>query len=488
MKRECKCMMLFFVISGCGSSSQHSELPEKGVVENSQGVPEVSPELSTENSVVSTSAVTGLPSHSPTLTLSSTVPVIEPSTSPRGASVPTTDHITVLPKAPAQSGADSVNSSISSANSSASSTGSSVPSFMRHAQKEPESNELPWDFADRSSSITTSRFGTGRFSRVDFAGAEVFSSSLDIFKRRFNLRWKPCSLKGPLHLIGTDNEYSVSAIRNDVFLSLFKGHAIEKDLAGDSRIHKVTVKVASRSPSGTPFDHVWRELAVLSILQNTETVPTLFRVTGIPQDCQDQVVITSYYGYRKLSELWTGRVLPWQDLVKLAIRGISMLESIHNRGIVHGNIGWDSVVFRPRETIDEIVKTMRLIDFEFSKVWVNAVDMRSLTETQIEPDDVYLPLSSWSAYRVNSNSPRSLRDDLLGFMECIMMLGRTGPIDFTTSVDGMNVAMLKRQFAITEAMGVVGGGLYRVFSLIYRLDFTSAPDYSGYIAILNGSV
>jgi hypothetical protein len=397
-----------------------------------------------------------------------------------GLTSTTTDGAVLRPR--------SVESAASSVDSSASSASSSIPSFFKTLAKEQESEELPLDMVLVPENLVTFEFGTGRFSEVRFDMAGKYATLLERLDKRFNIRWNSCLLRGPIRLIGTNNEYSLSSLRTDPYMLIQKGHSIEKRVSIGSRLHKVTVKIAQRLKGGKPFPHIWKETAALTILQGTGTVPALFEVDGLPTDCKDQVVVSSYYGYNNLRDMWTGRALPWEDLVKLAKRGISMLETVHNHGIVHGNIGWDTVVYRARDSVWEIAESMRFVDFEFSKVWVNVREKRGLTESQIEADDKFIPLSSWSAYRSSSENPRTLRDDLLGFMECIMMLGRTGPIDYGGATDGLHVAMNKRQFAVTEALGLTGGGLYRVFAMIYRLDFRAAPDYQGYIEILNGSV
>ena len=315
--------------------------------------------------------------------------------------------------------------------------------------EEHETPEFPDDYAVHENPNSDS----DRSNQKALLFEGILSSSLK--------RVLPCEIEGTIRLQSSVNEYSVQLVKKTVFGSVYKGVSI-RPIPGQ---HKITVK---HIVGGL---NVSRDWAALKTLDGSGIAPILFDVDSrsVPRQCIDQVFASSYHGYHVLSDLWKGVALKPADLRLLARRGIDILRTLHAHGIVHGSIGFSALRYMQSGSMEKQVASLRLVDFDYAKVW---------TKTYEGPQ---LPPHLWLPPRIldEDGLPRGRREDVLGFMECIMYLAREGPLRLE-GLTGGQVVDLKRRFAIEEAFKA-DKALYSVFRRIYDLANDETPQYSEYI-------
>ena len=365
---------------------------------------------------------------------------------------------------------DSARSGASAA-SSVRSDVSSISSMLRRTREEELVDELPSGFIQPfiAPGAPPDR-GTGRTASVDFTKARMSAETLSRLTR-LNPRQR-CFVQEHVQLNGVNGYYILSLQSSSPLGDIWKGN---------SGSHKITVKVSSLS------DHVLRDFAVLKTLQGSGAVPALLPV-AVPAECEGRIYASTYHGYHRLGDLWRGLAVNTRDLTVIAARGIELLRKVHDSGIIHGNVGFQSIAYRRSSSAEEVAESMRFVDFEFSKLWVDINDKKALRDGQ--PDDPQLPITSWSAFKAWGDeqsrlSPRGVRDDLLGLMECLVQLGTNGPLQFEGLSTGLEVAQRKHQLALQEAVRL-RGPLYTVFQRIYGLAIGQTPQYGEYVALLRG--
>lgn len=363
------------------------------------------------------------------------------------------------------SGAQSGASSASSVRSDV----SSVSSMLRRIREEELVDELPSGFIQPIIAPGTPLdWGTGRTSSVDFTKARVYADTLSGLTRR-NPRQR-CSVQEHVQLNGVVGNYILTLQSSSPLGDIWKGN---------NGSHKITVKVSSLS------DHVLRDFVVLKTLQGSGAVPSLLPVAVTPE-CEGRIYASTYHGYHRLGDLWRGLAVNTRDLAVIAARGIELIQKVHESGIIHGNVGFESLAYRRSSSAEEVAESMRLVDFEFSKLWVDINDKKALRDGQL--DDPQLPITSWSAFKAWGDersrlAPRGIRDDLLGLIECFIQLGTNGPLQFEGLSTGLEVAQRKHQLALQEAVRL-RGPLYTVYQRIYGLAIGQTPQYGEFVSLL----
>ena len=433
--------------------------------------PEVDTTILSEGSLSSTET----PGRS---TQSTTEPVL-----PSGDNAPKTPVADTGPEYQDEESLDSVRSDLSSVMS----TRSSVASFTtRGLHVEAETDELPLGFSPipvvTAVSVVPNVLGTvynAQVIGVDFAAAAEYQ--LIITKLMYPKGPSKCTIIPgvQLPLAETDNLYVLEKLEASPVRQTWKGVATESS----GKLHKISVKIGGVNQLG-----MYKEIAALTVLRGMRIAPRILNLpSGHP--CVGRALASTYHGYRQLGDLWVGKVtLSPAELASIALRGLTMLETMHNRGIVHGNVNLETFVYRPGP-IERVIDTLRLVDFEFSKLWVDVDGKRPFRVSEMLPDSELLPVTSWSVFTLEKSvTRRSTRDDLIGLIESVVQLGTSGPLSFELPIEGealtgMDVAKAKVHFGQTSAT-YAHPSIYSVYRRVFSLSFGVRPDYAEYAEIL----
>jgi hypothetical protein len=241
--------------------------------------------------------------------------------------------------------------------------------------------------------------------------------------------------------------------------------------------NKVGIKIFDTRMYPELINRAAAEVGALSLLHGA-TSPTLFN-TSIPPGCF--TIVHSYHGYHHLGDLRGVASVPSMDLLtRLGIQGLKMLRFMHSKGIVHGSINLRTLRYRKRTNDDEIVDSLRLVDFWISsRPFVNSA--QRLTS---QANSAFQPVSYMSIFQLQSIESvvpaPSRRDDILGLAESLVMLVAGGEEIFDLD-DADEILSRKRR------LGFQATAYPRLHSLYKRAresDQDAAPNYDQMMAAL----
>ncbi|CAK9174558.1 unnamed protein product [Ilex paraguariensis] len=262
------------------------------------------------------------------------------------------------------------------------------------------------------------------------------------------------------------------------------GRRVTENLAG-LRMGPVEValKFEHRSskgcPSGAPYE--WQ---VYNILGGSHGVPHV-HFKGRQGD--HYIMVMDMLG-PSLWDFWNknSRTISVDVVSCIAIEAISILEKMHSRGYVHGDVKPENFLLGPPGTPDE--KKLFLVDLGLATRWRD----RS-TDLHIEYDqrpDVFRGTVRYASVHAHLGRTASRRDDLesLAYTLIFLLRGRLPWQGLQGENKGFLVCKMKMTTSLETLCSLCPQPFRLFMEYVVNLKFDEEPNYAKYVALFDGIV
>ena len=160
--------------------------------------------------------------------------------------------------------------------------------------------------------------------------------------------------------------------------------------------------------------------------------------------------------------------LPFPIVLNLGIKIISVLKSIHDKGLVHRDIKPHNILFSDMN----LNKQINLIDFGFCKPYIDNITGKHIS---IKKNHGMIGSKNYASIMSHNHSELSRRDDLesLGYMLIYFYLGSLSWQD-NSELSNDKIKYLKSQIDINDLPDI----LINYMKYVKNLDFFEKPNYN----------
>ncbi|KAH7836960.1 hypothetical protein Vadar_007868 [Vaccinium darrowii] len=189
-----------------------------------------------------------------------------------------------------------------------------------------------------------------------------------------------------------------------------------------------------------------------------------------------------------LSELFKSksRRMSKKMVACIAIEAISILEEIHSRGYVHGDIKPENILIGSPGTADE--KKLFLVDFGLATRWRDHATGLHVKYDQMP--DVFRGTTSFASVHAHLGRTASRRDDLesLAYTLIFLFRGRLPWSMFEAADKGFNVCRRKMNSPPSTLCLSCPRAFRLFFEYVVNLRFYEEPNYAKYISLFDAVV
>ena len=232
---------------------------------------------------------------------------------------------------------------------------------------------------------------------------------------------------------------------------------------------------------------LWREQAALWVLNDLGIAPRIYdpRYEKISAECYARSYVMDKVGSKTLADLYDeNEVTGAKQVARIGIAIINMIEKVHSRGIIHGDIFGTNFVF---SDLNDVEGTLKIIDFGRSKPYIDPTTGAHIPEGFAEFD-----LESWNPVNLSINELNdktvSRRDDMFRIAELLVFLTDGGAALLQIAPRGdivlppiRQLVRLKQNRRFSDAVSK------QVIDIYYRsleMGFSETPDYEVFRQIL----
>jgi serine/threonine protein kinase len=222
-----------------------------------------------------------------------------------------------------------------------------------------------------------------------------------------------------------------------------------------------------------------RDSAALRVLSDTGAVPQKIDVDfeyGTSVICRLSTLVMEKVGERSISlKSFRGRNSLRKDLVSIiGIAAINLLETVHARGLVHGDVHEGNFVLDPSHP----AQSLRILDFGNARPYIDPITGYHVTQTGAthnKQNPVYK-----SVFELEGSAV-SRRDDLFRLAELVIFLvSGNDYIANAKTTDELVEKKRNRRFDISR----VPKGFYGFYKKTMTLGFDQTPNYEEYRTLL----
>ena len=228
-----------------------------------------------------------------------------------------------------------------------------------------------------------------------------------------------------------DGPYEVNAERfaKGSMTSIYKAYFYGPD-GGHTVLNRSVVKFVTLRADAGVVDSLHRDMAALEVLSGSGIAPEPMKIVYSDSKCDSRMMVSAFAGERTLKNLKRNDKFSsnLSMMAQIAIRGLEILQVLHSKGIVHGDIHVENFVFF---NDSPIARTMKLIDFGRSVPYlVLSEDKFVHVADEAAPatfSPYYWTLSLLSVYELESVAKQrshtmSRRDDVSRFAEMFLVI------------------------------------------------------------------
>jgi serine/threonine protein kinase len=235
---------------------------------------------------------------------------------------------------------------------------------------------------------------------------------------------------------------------------------------------RVVIKTFTPKKRGD-FEELNSEVAALRTLSDVPSVIHLIHAPGVtfktPKNKEFRYCVLEVL-YTSLAGLADGRFaagVPQETLSRIAVKGITALQAVHEKKYVHGDVGIGNLMFA-----DEELNNLKLIDFGYAKLY-------EIDGEHVEPGAVPLPEFSrtlLSISELDGHNP-SRKDDMFRFGEVLLKLLSTDYNRQFRSSKVEDIRRIKMKSIPTKCCAGATPGMDKYFDYVRGLEYIDAPDY-----------
>jgi serine/threonine protein kinase len=219
----------------------------------------------------------------------------------------------------------------------------------------------------------------------------------------------------------------------------------------------------------------------LKLLKNESNIYNyLNNVSGIPtikwfgKDSDNYYMVINLLGSSLESVKKEKGTFSLHETLQIGIQIIKLLETIHQKGLVHRDIKPDNFLFGLKEN----EKKIHIIDFGFCKTYLRNSKHIPLKKTSsLIGSQTYASINAHEFYEL------SRRDDLisLGYVLIYLYMGK---LEWQYS-DNSTIVLLKKQI---NSNSLIPNIILYYLILVSELRFDETPDYTKYIFLFNQNI
>jgi streptomycin 6-kinase len=185
---------------------------------------------------------------------------------------------------------------------------------------------------------------------------------------------------------------------------------------------KFVIKMVHRQ-SDFVLDMLWRDDAALRIMADTGISPRVFTNDTLAAPiCDLRTLTMEKSGFQTLHALFKDRgPLDLDLVVSIGRRAIRMVETIHSRGLIHGDIHWGNFVY---QDINDIPGTLKLLDYGRSMPYIDSATGEHLPRSALRANGTVE--FDWNPVLLSihelNGEPIGRRDDTFRLAEMLLNL------------------------------------------------------------------
>ena len=220
-----------------------------------------------------------------------------------------------------------------------------------------------------------------------------------------------------------------------------------------------------------------RDSAALEVLSDTGAVPMKIAVTferGTSQICHLMTLVMENAGRQSLKS-FRGQPLGKELVSAIGTAAINLLEKVHARGLVHGDVHQGNFVLNPSNPAD----SLRILDFGNARPYIDQITGFHVPQTGADPHNTQNPVYM-SVFELEGSAV-SRRDDLFRLAELVIFLvSGNDYIANAQTADELIEKKRNRRFDINR----VPIGFYKFYKKTMELGFDQTPNYEEYRTLL----
>lgn len=292
-----------------------------------------------------------------------------------------------------------------------------------------------------------------------------------------------------IYLDGFDGPHEVNAERftKGSMTNIYKAYFYGSDQ--HTVVDRCVVKFITSKADLRLFESLYRDAAALAILSKSGIAPEPMTIVSsdVPS-CLTRLMVSSFVGERTLKHVKKNEKFSsnLSMMASIAVRGLEILEILHSKGIVHGDIHFENFAFF---NDSPIAKTMKLIDFgrsvpflDFSEDGYVHVDNPAVQVDTSLP--YYWTLTLLSVYELDSIANQrehtmSRRDDMNRFAEMFVVIMLDQYEERLVEVEEDVNAILAIK---TESKNFLDSTFREFFEYSSNMAFDEIPQYDFWIA------
>ncbi|KAJ6354482.1 hypothetical protein OIU77_005151 [Salix suchowensis] len=282
---------------------------------------------------------------------------------------------------------------------------------------------------------------------------------------------------------GADDEGSTAPLPEKVQVGGSPTYKLEKETGGGPGALEVALKFEHRSSKGCNYGPPY-EWQVYNALGGSHGVP---RVHYKGRQGEYYVMVMDILG-PSLWDVWNNNshTMSIEMVACIAIEAISILEKMHSRGYVHGDVKPENFLLGPPATPEE--KKLFLVDLGLATRWRD-----SSTGHHVEYDqrpDVFRGTVRYASVHAHLGRTGSRRDDLesLAYTLIFLLRGRLPWQGYQGENKGFLVCK-KKMATSPETLCCFCPQPFRQFvEYVVNLKFDEEPNYAKYISLFDGIV
>lgn len=294
-----------------------------------------------------------------------------------------------------------------------------------------------------------------RFHRVDFFGDQCPPKEVFVLNKKLAVAtWGPRVLEGSLSKLHptVDGKYMIKVVEADEVIWM-----------------------------------LWRDQAALWVLNDLGIAPRIHdpRYEKISAQCHARSYVMDKVGSKTLADLYDeNKVTGAKQVAQIGIAMINMIEQVHSRGIIHGDIFGPNFVF---SDLNDVAGTLKIIDFGRSKPYIDPTTGEHISEGFAEFDP-----ESWNCVYLSINELNdktvSRRDDMFRIAELLVFLtdGEAALLQITP-LGNIIVPPIRQLVRLKRNRRFSGAVSKQVIDVYYRsleMGFSETPDYELFRQIL----
>ena len=257
------------------------------------------------------------------------------------------------------------------------------------------------------------------------------------------------------------------------------------------------VKVVTSKGDAEIVEALYRDMAALEILGDTGIAPEVFHpeYRNVEPACMSRMMVSSFVGERTLKHVKKNDNFRTNlsVMASIAVRGLEMLQTLHSKGIVHGDIHLENFVFYNDSPIS---RTLKMIDFGRSAPFLVKNDDAQWVHLPLPPT-VFVSANSsymWTAsllsvYELQSVlvvdgkrrvHTQSRRDDMFRFAEIFVVLMLDGYEEQLLEVE-KDIESILRIKTSGNGMHFLDSTFREFFKRSANMQFDEEPQYDYWI-------